>query len=145
MNKHHIDEIRAFNRFYTSILGLLDNHILDSKYSLPEVRIMFEIHNNPGSTASDIISLTDIDKGYLSRILKRFEKQKQKIILKTVSATDKRISTLKLTKWGEKEFEQLNIASENQLKKVFSHLSYNDFESIVKNMQLIKKTISKYG
>jgi len=76
MKSQFIKEIRAFNRFYTNIIGLLDKHILNSNYSLPEVRIMFELYHNAGLTASDITSLIDIDKGYLSRILKDFQKNK---------------------------------------------------------------------
>ncbi|WP_103865097.1 MarR family winged helix-turn-helix transcriptional regulator [Aquimarina sp. I32.4] len=121
MNKKNINEIRKFNRFYTKIIGLLDTHILNSKYSLPEGRVMFEIYHNPGFTASDIIQLLDIDKGYLSRILKRFESQK--LIIKTVSLTDKRVFTLKITKLGEKEFLKLNQSSEDQLETVYTHLS----------------------
>ncbi|WP_271783410.1 bifunctional helix-turn-helix transcriptional regulator/GNAT family N-acetyltransferase [Aquimarina algiphila] len=141
MNKKYISKIRAFNRFYTNIIGLLDTHILDSKYSLPEARIIFEIYHNPRFTASDIIELLDIDKGYLSRILKRFEKQK--IISKTVSLTDKRVFMLQLTKLGEKEFLKLNTNSEHQLKRVFAHLSPLESQTLLQNMESIKTLSNK--
>ncbi|WP_108869023.1 bifunctional helix-turn-helix transcriptional regulator/GNAT family N-acetyltransferase [Aquimarina aquimarini] len=143
MNKKYINEIRKFNRFYTKIIGLLDTHILNSKYSLPEVRIMFEIYQNPGFTASDIIQLLDIDKGYCSRILKRFESQK--LIIRTVSLTDKRVFTLKLTKFGEKEFLKLNQSSEDQLETVYSHLSENESNKLIHNMQSIKALSQNTG
>ncbi len=136
MHKTHINRIRKFNRFYTNIIGLLDTHILDSKYSLPEARIMFEIYHNPDFTASDIIKLLDIDKGYLSRILKRFEKQK--LIFKTVSLVDKRVFKLQLTKLGKKEFLKLNTDSENQLKRIFEHLSPMESQTLLQNMESIK-------
>ncbi|PKV48723.1 MarR family transcriptional regulator with acetyltransferase activity [Aquimarina sp. MAR_2010_214] len=141
MNRNYINKIRIFNRFYTNIIGLLDTHILDSKYSLPEARIIFEIYHNPGFTASDIIELLEIDKGYLSRILKRFEKQK--IISRTVSSADKRVFVLRLTKLGEKEFLKLNTNSENQLKRVFSHLSPAESQTLVQNMRSIKTLSEK--
>ena len=64
-----IRDIRAFNRFYTDIIGLLDQHLLDSPYSLAEARIIYEIHHNKDIQASQIMELMDIDKSYLSRLL----------------------------------------------------------------------------
>ena len=105
MNIQHIKELRAFNRFYTNIIGLLDMHILNSDYSLPEVRVMYELYHNTALTASDIITQFDIDKSYLSRILKKFEKNN--LIRKVDSKTDKRAVVLHLSAKGKKEFENL--------------------------------------
>jgi hypothetical protein len=66
MKEKSIAEIRPFNRFYTTIIGLMDQHILNSRYSLPEVRILYDHCVN--ATASDIMASLNIDKGYLSRI-----------------------------------------------------------------------------
>ena len=141
MNNKHIKEIRVFNRFYTTIIGLLDNHILNSKYSLPEVRVMFELYNNPDLTASDIISIIGIDKGYLSRILGKLEKYK--LIKKNVFASDKRAVTLHLTKSGEIEFEKLNAASESQIREIFRHLTDADIEKVVQNMREIQTLLAR--
>ncbi|ASB91068.1 Putative HTH-type DNA-binding domain-containing acetyltransferase YbfA [Bacillus sonorensis] len=40
-------EFRKFNRFYTNVLGFLNEHIYDSPFSLTETRIVFEIKNTP--------------------------------------------------------------------------------------------------
>src|SRR6185369_16698357 len=106
MKPQHVQELRAFNRFYTNIIGLLDRHILNSNYSLPEVRIMYELYHRSSLTASDIITLIDIDKGYLSRILKKFDKSR--LITKINSPSDKRASVVQLSPKGKKEFETLN-------------------------------------
>lgn len=141
MNAKHIQEIRAFNRFYTNVIGLLDRHILNSNYSLPEVRIMFELYHNNGMTASDIITQIDIDKSYLSRILKGFEKSK--LINRVSSAIDKRATVLQLTAKGKKEFEALDKASEKQIETLFEQLTDKECDDLVKKIAGVKKLLNK--
>lgn len=141
MNSQHVKELRAFNRFYTKIIGLLDSHILDSNYSLPEVRIMYELYHNTGLTASDIIELLDIDKGYLSRILKNFEKSK--LVEKVSSTTDKRVVSLQLSAKGKKEFEKLDKASDRQVESLFKKLSGKECNELIQKISEIKKLLNK--
>jgi DNA-binding MarR family transcriptional regulator len=141
MKASHIKDIRTFNRFYTRIIGVLDGYILNSNYSLPEVRILFELYHNEGLTASDIIMLLDIDKGYLSRILQNFESNK--LISKVIAKSDKRTASLQLTAKGKKEFEKLNTASDQQVKQTFSKLSENDCEKLVQKMKEIQQLTQK--
>ncbi len=141
MKPGHIKEIRAFNRFYTSIIGVLDGYILNSNYSLPEVRILFELYYNEGLTASDIIMLLGIDKGYLSRILQHFESDK--LISKIVARSDKRSVSLQLTAKGKKAFERLNAASDEQVKKTFAKLTESDCEKLIQKMKEIQQLIQK--
>ena len=63
-----ITEIRGFNRFYTKILGLLDQHIIDSGYSLTEARIIFEISKTDTCTANQLCSVLGIERSYMSNI-----------------------------------------------------------------------------
>ena len=141
MKSRYIREIRAFNRFYTNIIGLLDRYILNSGYSLPEVRIMFELYHHNGLTASGITTLIDIDKGYLSRILTKLEKDK--LISKDGSQDDKRAVSLVLTAKGKKEFDMLNKASDKQIEDVFKALSEKDTVDLVQKMREIKQLIEK--
>lgn len=134
-------EIRAFNRLYTDIIGLLDKYILNSKYSLPEVRILYELCNSEGLTASDIIASLNIDKGYLSRILKQFEKKK--MISKKRSSDDGRTVHLYPTNKGKKEFELLNEASNKQIRNILESLTEEKCDRLVVLMQEIKKILSK--
>ena len=140
MKQSITQEIRAFNRFYTNIIGLLDKHILNSNYSLPEVRIMYELYHHSELTASGIIDLIDIDKGYLSRILRSFEKNK--IIQKVVSDSDKRSTTIKLTAKGKKEFEVLDNASNKQIEKVFEGLTENECLELIQKMNRIQQILN---
>ena len=136
-----VKEVRAFNRFYTNFIGLLDKYILHSHYSLPEVRIMFELYHHSGLTASAIIALIDMDKGYMSRIVKKFEKNK--LIYKVSSANDKRAILLQLTAKGEKEFEALNRASDKQIETLLKKLSDKECDALVQNMSEIQKLLTK--
>lgn len=141
MKQSLIKDIRAFNRFYTNIIGLLDRHILSSNYSLPEARIMFELYHRSGLTASDIIALLDIDKGYLSRILRRFDKEK--LIRKVVSKPDKRSVIIEMTAKGKKEFEILDIASNQQVEKLFGALTETECINLIKKYKEIQKILTR--
>ncbi|WP_315823885.1 helix-turn-helix domain-containing protein [Paraflavitalea speifideaquila] len=73
--KELIHTLRDFNRFYTAILGIVNNHILESNYSLTEARIIYEVYNESGITARAIKEKLQLDEGYLSRMVARFVKQ----------------------------------------------------------------------
>lgn len=93
-----INIIRKFNRYYTNILGLLDQHLLKSTLSLAEVRLLYEVEHNPGCTSKMIANTLCIDAGYLSRLLKGLEQAGY--LTKTPSATDARAYSLMLTDAG---------------------------------------------
>src|SRR5260370_33764296 len=65
--------VRGFNRFYTNVIGLLRGKYLDTSYSLTEARLLFELAQRDTSEVTDLRRMVDIDPGYLSRILARFE------------------------------------------------------------------------
>jgi DNA-binding MarR family transcriptional regulator len=135
----HIKHIRAFNRFYTDVIGLLDQHILNSRYSLPEVRVLYEMYYGGVASANEIINLFHIDKGYLSRILLKFEKEK--LITRKRSTKDGRSVILALTAKGCNEFEKLDLASHNQVKQIISHLTKKKHDELVYHMNAIKEIL----
>jgi DNA-binding MarR family transcriptional regulator len=141
MDQKHVDEVRAFNRFYTDVTGLLDRYILHSNYSLPEARVLFELYHHENMTASDIVSFFTIDKGYLSRVLLQFEKKK--LISKTRSEVDGRVTYISLTAKGKKEFEVLNKASHEQIHELLEKLSLKDRSSLVAHMAAITKILGE--
>jgi len=141
MREKHITDIRAFNRFYTDIIGLLDKYILNSNYALPEVRILYELYHHQGLTARDIIESLHIDKGYLSRILRQFEKKK--LIVKKHSKEDSRSVHLSLTMTGRDEFELLNEASNTQIREIIGLLTDKECDRLILNMSVIKKILTR--
>lgn len=141
MKSEYIESVRSFNRFYTNIIGLLDTHILDSEYSLIEARILFELYDSEGLLASDITSLINIDKGYLSRLLKNFEARH--LIVKVPSKDDKRASMLALSRKGKKEYEILNAASDKQTEALFKNLSDSESLQLAEKISEIQILIKK--
>ncbi|NJM25112.1 MAG: winged helix-turn-helix transcriptional regulator [Bacteroidia bacterium] len=129
-----VDELRDFNRFYTGVIGLLDRHILDSRFSLPEARIMYELHHHGPCKASDIAAATGMDRGYLSRTLDRLIKLK--IVRRAQSKEDGRASLLTLSAGGSRQFLELNDASEEQVKALLAPLrakTKSSFETLCNN------------
>ncbi|HEY4289535.1 MAG TPA: MarR family winged helix-turn-helix transcriptional regulator [Puia sp.] len=141
MQQATITGIRAFNRYYTGILGLLDRHILNSDYSLPEARILYELNQREGVQASGIIGSLGIDKGYLSRILDQFATKK--LIVRKRSQADGRLMHIYLTEKGRAEFEKLNKASDEQLKSLLNGLSATDAEELNRHMTAITHILLK--
>jgi DNA-binding MarR family transcriptional regulator len=137
----HISEMRAFNRYYTSVIGILNKNFLNSKFTLTEIRVLQAMRFREGITASEIIAVLNIDKSYLSRIILRLEKKK--LISKKVSPEDGRSSSLYLTGAGEQEFEIVDAATHNQVKQILSQLSEKDCKNLIACMTQIKKILSK--
>jgi len=135
-----IDEIRAFNRYYTGLIGLLDDHLLDSDYSLVEARILYEIHTNEPVSASQIMSAMYIDKGYLSRVLKQFEKTG--LISKQISEEDARVTLVSLTSKGTKLFNELNEASNQQIDTLIKSLNREKQQQLVQHMKAITNLLT---
>ncbi|MEJ1241977.1 helix-turn-helix domain-containing GNAT family N-acetyltransferase [Chryseolinea sp. T2] len=133
--KQHIQAIRSFNRFYTRHLGLLNDRLLDSNYSLAEARILFEIGTRQPIRMSELSELLGIDKGYLSRVITGFVKSG--VVLRRTSKDDKRSSNLSLTKKGEQKLASLQLQSDQQVAGFTSRLSREELESMVNSMNEI--------
>ena len=136
-----IDKIRSFNRFYTGILGLLDQHFLDSPFSLTEGRVLYEICNTEACTAKKIRASVVIDEGYLSRILDSFTKRG--LIKKTPSQSDGRIRLLLPTEKGKREFARLNENSNTLIAQMIEKLSEKEREDLVDNLEGIRTLLEK--
>ncbi len=143
MKQEEIQEVRDFNRFYTNIIGLLDNHFLNSAYTLPEARVLYELAHYQPCTASKIMESIKIDKGYLSRTLKSFEKRG--LLTKKENKEDGRSSTLVLTAKGNSEFSKINAASILQITESMSKLKPAKVKELLRCMQGIKQILNEQG
>lgn len=135
-----ISQIREFNRFYTNVLGLLNDRILDSPVSLTEGRVLFEIKERPHCKAGDLIELLCIDRGYLSRLLKKLEKQGW--VLREVSSEDRRARSLMLSQEGKTLVYELERRSESQLEHIIKPLSAKEKSDLIQAMERIKSLLS---
>lgn len=110
---------RRFNRFYTRQIGVLRRNYLDSPYSLGESRVLYEILHR-ARTASDVSRALDLDAGYLSRMLRNFEKRG--LINRQISDEDARQSYLALTALGRKAFAPLEKRSQETVSTMLGKL-----------------------
>lgn len=140
MNTTFIRNIREFNRFYTDFLGSLNKKVLNSKYSLPEARVLFEINNSRVCSAKDIVNILNIDKSYLSRILKKF--QRDKLIYKKKSDEDARNYYLILSELGKKELAALESSVNTRINDLYDGLSEAERKTLEHSMQQIKKILT---
>src|SRR5438093_5359005 len=108
-----VEAVRHFNRFYTPQIGLLRQGYLDSAFSLTEVRVLYELAHRDQTTASELVRELDLDPGYLSRILRRF--QHAGLISRTLAPADRRQVLLRLTPSGRAAFEPLDRAAQEQI------------------------------
>lgn len=136
-----VTEIRGFNRFYTNILGLLDQHIIDSGYSLTEARILFEISKTDTCTANQLCSILDIDRSYMSKIINKFEKKE--LISRSVCDSDNRNIEIHMTEKGLDVFHELNNRANKQIEDLISKLDIEDREKLIDSIRTVKKYFTK--
>ena len=112
--------VRHFNRFYTRHIGVLHEHLLESEYSLTEVRVLYELAHREAPTASELMKDLGLDRGYLSRLLASFEKRG--LIEREISEQDGRQSHVRLTRKGRGAFAPLDAASNREVHAMLQQL-----------------------
>ncbi|HEX6832329.1 MAG TPA: helix-turn-helix domain-containing GNAT family N-acetyltransferase [Rudaea sp.] len=112
--------IRDFNRFYTQKIGVLREGLLDSEFSLAEVRVLYELAHRDGAAASALAAQLDLDPGYLSRILQRFEKRRY--IVRRVAQDDARRRDVTLTAAGRRAFGVLDARAQQEMTQAIAPL-----------------------
>ncbi len=134
-----VQRIRAFTRFYLSKLDLLNHHYLGSEYSPTEARVLFEVFRKDGCNAAYIAKLMNLDKSYLSRIIRAHEKNG--FLVRTTSKTDSRSMELHLTQMGFNKAEQLVKKSNEQVGALLTQLSSKDCEALVEALDTITQIL----
>ena len=123
------EELRAFNRFYTKKIGLLNEHLGPSPFTLTEARILFELGHQTVDTASDLSRLLGLDKGYLSRILAKL--RKQGLVESRISPKHARHHLLALTDNGSRAFQELESAANGQMSALITPLAVHDAQRLL--------------
>ena len=132
--------VRRFNRFYTRQIGVLRKNYLDSPYSLGEMRVLYEIAHRGARTATDIMRALDLDAGYLSRVLRNFEKRG--LITRKTSAQDARRSELALTARGARTFAPFELRSQQQAGAMLGKLKPAQQATLVGAMDTIETLLT---
>ena len=134
--EQQIAAVRRFNRYYTRQIGVLRKTFLDSPYSLGEARVLYEIAINHSPTASEIARSLDLDAGYLSRVLRNFERRG--LIRKRASPNDGRQSHLRLTPRGRKSFMPLDARSQRDTAAMLGKLAPAEQARLIAAMTAIE-------
>jgi DNA-binding MarR family transcriptional regulator/N-acetylglutamate synthase-like GNAT family acetyltransferase len=135
----HADAVRRFNRFYTRQIGVLQEGLLKSPFSLTEARVIYELAHHETTTATELGEELGLDAGYLSRILREFKRQG--LIDKRPSRKDGRQSLLRLTEQGQQAFAMLNARSQHEIEAMLAGLSAEEQERLLQAMHTIEKLL----
>ncbi|HJW95607.1 MAG TPA: helix-turn-helix domain-containing GNAT family N-acetyltransferase [Thermoanaerobaculia bacterium] len=134
-----ISRVRGFNRFYTEQIGVLTEHLLRSEYSLTEVRVIYEIARRDSPAAAEIADDLTLDRGYLSRMLKRFEDQG--VVERTTSPGDARVSLLSLTAKGRRIFRALDTKASEEVEALLHKTPPAEQQQLLAAMRTIEQIL----
>lgn len=134
-HSRRVQAVRQFNRFYTQKIGVLNEGLLDSGFSLTEVRVLYELAHRNQPTATELCESLSLDPGYLSRILHKF--QRQGLIARTPASSDARQNHISLTEKGKRTFAPLDARSDEQVGIHLEKLSPARQDELVRAMQTI--------
>lgn len=131
--------LRRFNRFYTRQIGVLNESLLQSPFSLTEARVLYELAHRERPTASEISSELAVDPGYLSRLLRRFERRS--LIARQPSDVDARRSHLALTAKGRAAFASLDARSHQEVRGLLGRLGEPEQRRLLAAMETIERLL----
>ena len=134
--------VRRFNRFYTRQIGVLQEGLLRSEFSLTEVRVLYELAHRESQTASELGQALGLDAGYLSRILRGFSRQR--MIARTPSKKDGRETLLRLTGGGRRTFEALDARSNTEVRAMLRALTQREQGELVGCMESIERLLGTH-
>src|SRR5829696_6100263 len=134
-----VGDVRHFNRFWTRQIGVLREGYLESPFSLTEVRVLYELAHWEETTASELGEELGLDAGYLSRILRGFEKHG--LIHRRPSEADGRRRLLRLTDRGREAFAPLDARSRSEIGAMLG-MSITGQERLVGAMRTIERLLS---
>ena len=134
-----VAEVRAFNRFYTNVIGVLRGGHLGTAYSLTEARVLFELASREATEVAGLRRSLNIDAGYLSRILTRFEAEK--LITRQCSAADGRRQVIRLTEAGRAAIAELDIRQTEQTAALLAGLAGPDKARLLAAMRVIQELL----
>ncbi len=140
--QNEIIAMRRFNRFYTKAIGALKRGLHDSKFSLTEVRVLYELAYPSASaplTAAALCQLLDLDTSYCSRLLRNFESRE--LLSRKPSRADARVMQLRLTAKGARALAALERATDAQTSAMLARLATNDRGNLLASMQTIEDTL----
>lgn len=140
LTQDQIADIQGFHKVYQNLFKSVDTAVIEAGYSLTEKDVLLEISKTERCTANILIGQLGIDRSYMSRMLKLFEKKG--LIRKTSSDTDSRIKYIHLTDFGREEFNRLSDIQNRQIACVFKKLAPEDADAICAALVMTRNKLS---
>jgi DNA-binding MarR family transcriptional regulator/GNAT superfamily N-acetyltransferase len=137
--EERVAAVRRFSRFYTRQLGLLQESLVHTRFSLTEARVLYELAHHDTVTASELAADLDLDHGYLSRILRRFGDEG--LLKKVRAANDARQSVISITAKGRKAFAPLNKNSHDQVAAMLERLQPVEQQRVIGAMAAVESLL----
>jgi DNA-binding MarR family transcriptional regulator len=134
-----IEAVRRFNRFYTQQIGMLQEKLLRSPFSLAEARLIYELAQRGKTTATELRTQLGLDAGYLSRLLQGLNMRG--LIDRRVSREDGRQNLLSLNEKGKKAFATIHVRSRNEIGGMLGKMCPSDQNRLVKAMDTIEELL----
>jgi DNA-binding MarR family transcriptional regulator/GNAT superfamily N-acetyltransferase len=131
--------VRSFNRFYTSVIGLLSEGLLETPYTLTEARVMFELAQSDATEVPVLRQTLGLDAGYLSRVLGRLETRG--LLKREQAKTDARRQRVRLTAGGRRAFRTLDRRSATEVAELLDKLTDEEQRDLVSAMAAIQKLL----
>ncbi|GAA4097165.1 helix-turn-helix domain-containing GNAT family N-acetyltransferase [Actinomadura miaoliensis] len=131
-----VSTVRSFNRFYTRVIGVLGDGLMHTPYSLTEARVIFELAQRDATEVLDLRRTLDLDAGYLSRMLARFESDG--LVLRERSPGDARRQIVRLTRQGREVFAMLDERSVAEIRDMLERLPDDERGRLVTAMRTIR-------
>ncbi|HSI48002.1 MAG TPA: bifunctional helix-turn-helix transcriptional regulator/GNAT family N-acetyltransferase [Ideonella sp.] len=141
-----IEAVRGFNRFYTRRIGVLNEGLLGSDFSLAECRVLWELahlQGGAGITGTALGRLLDLDVGYLSRLLRSLKERG--LVEAKRSEADGRQSLLQLTPSGRSALAPLEQCSQAQVGELLDRLSDAQQAELLQAFQRVRGLLDEPG
>ena len=134
-----IKKIRAFNRYYTTWLDVMNKDYLGTDLSWPEARVLFEIYSYGEISATELCEHLNMDKSYVSRMIGKFEKHQ--LLVRELIPGMKGVKKIRLTKKGEKEAARIDENGNQQIVDKFKNMNDETCLRLSETMELVEKIL----
>lgn len=141
MNDDIVKKIRAFNRYYTTWLDVMNKDYLQTELSWPEARVLYEIYMHQPISATELCKHLNLDKSYVSRLVGKFEKSK--LLTRELILGRKGMKKIWLTAEGEKTAAKIDENGNKQIVDKFNSLDNETCHRLCQAMEVIEDILRK--
>ncbi|SFJ52256.1 DNA-binding transcriptional regulator, MarR family [Amycolatopsis sacchari] len=134
-----VSRVRAFNRLYTGVIGVLDEGLVGTEHSLSEARVLYELEQQGVTEVAELRRRLDLDAGYASRLLGRLESRG--LLVRERSETDARRQLIRLTEAGREAQHSLEQRTIEQIGKLLGRFTDEDQQRLLRSMRVITELV----